>query len=101
MNKKILIEGTDLEGLQQIIRQVVSEAFTKHLDNSVDHYKDIPQQLSTTEVKKYFGITQHRLTQLKECGILNPINIGSKGAKRPTYKYLKSELIEYMESQKK
>jgi hypothetical protein len=101
MSKKILIEGIDAEGLKQIVRQVVSEAFIEHLDNSVDHYKDIPQQLSTTEVKKYFGITHHRLTQLKETGVLNPINIGSKGAKRPTYKYLKSELIEYMESQKK
>lgn len=96
MNKKILIEGIDAADLKKILQDVVSEELSKHLDNAADHFKDIPHELSTAEVKKYFGITQHRLTQLREFNILNPINIGGKNAKRPTYKYLKVELINYL-----
>lgn len=100
MDKKILIEGVDTHDLKQILKEVVDQALKKHLVDKNDQYRHIPEQLSTKQVQKYFGITQHRIIQLRNLEILNPINIGSQGSKRPTYKYLKSEVIDYIDRQR-
>ena len=102
-DKRFFIEGIDLEGLQQIMDKSylkAMEQIKEEIQSSIDPYAHIPEKLSTTEVKKYFSLSPYKLNQLSKQGILNRINIGF-GDSKPTWKYYKSELIEYVNSQKK
>lgn len=99
MQKKLLVDNIDAEDLMKMINEkltpVIIEEVSKKINAKIDPYANIPDELSAIQVKSFFNISQYKINQAVECGLLSRKNIG-KGNQKPTWRYFKDELINYV-----
>lgn len=104
MSKRIELENIDKSELIEIIKKevapLVAEAVKEEIKSSFDQYANVPDELSSSEVKKYFNLTKYKINQAVKLNLITRKNIGW-GEKKCTYRYFKDELIDYVNKSKK